>query len=86
MNKLILSRNKREGYYAGYYPYHIIFGEGGHRRWPRWAMSELYPRIRGVTWVEKMWDEMASENHVSESVNMLDKPPQAIYITYTAAH
>lgn len=43
-----MSRNKREGYYAGYYPKHSISGKAGHRRWPEEAMIEFYPRIYGV--------------------------------------
>lgn len=50
-NKLNLSRNKREGYYAGYYPWHTVFERAaGHRRWDAWAMSEFYPRIYGTLW------------------------------------
>ena len=50
--KISISRNRREGYYAGYCPAHIHFGRGGHRRWDAWAMSEFYPRIDGVYWQE----------------------------------
>lgn len=46
--KITISRNKREGYYAGYYPWHPHFGKAGHRRWSRFAMYEFYPRIFGV--------------------------------------
>ncbi len=42
MNK---SRNQREGYYAGHYPHHAIFGKGGHKRWSAWAMCEFYPKV-----------------------------------------
>jgi hypothetical protein len=43
-----VSRNKREGYYAGHYPSHMHFGKGGHKRWDWFSMNEFYPRIWGV--------------------------------------
>jgi len=70
-NKLQQSRNKREGFYAGYYPWHIHFGKGGHKRWDSWAMGEFYPRIQGVTWVNEMWSE-AALSYFEE--NTLDSP------------
>lgn len=63
--KITISRNTREGYYAGFYPAGIIDHPvyyAGHKRWPKWAMSEQHckcnPRIHGVTWVNEMWDEL----------------------------
>lgn len=52
-----LSRNKREGYYAGYYPRHPHFGKGWHRRWTAFEMSEFYPRIDGVDRIFKFEPE-----------------------------
>ena len=55
--RFLLSRNKREGYYAGYYPIHPFFeGKAGHKRWPWFAMSEFYPRI----WGYRPWEETQS--------------------------
>jgi hypothetical protein len=45
--KAIASRNKREGYYAGYYPdTKGNINKSGHRRWPDFEMREFYPRTR----------------------------------------
>lgn len=44
--KIIASRNKREGYYAGYYASRIHFVNGGHKRWDAWCMCEFYPKVR----------------------------------------
>ena len=50
--KVTLSRNKREGYYAGYYPLSFMNNKAGHRRWDWFSMSEFYPRIWGTKWME----------------------------------
>lgn len=44
--KIIASRNKREGYYAGYYASRVHFVNGGHKRWDAWCMCEFYPKVR----------------------------------------
>ena len=44
------SRNKREGYYAGYYRTNDDFEKKTkrrHWRWTRWEMNEFYPPIHG---------------------------------------
>ena len=51
--KVVQSRNKREGYYAGYYRPCDDFEhkqKRRHRRWSKFAMSEFYPPIHGSVW------------------------------------
>lgn len=48
--KVIQSRNKREGYYAGYYRPHTDFArkeKRRHHRWDWFSMHEFYPPIHG---------------------------------------
>lgn len=52
--KVTISRNKREGRYAGYYPCRWPFNYFGHKRWDEWAMAEFYPRIYGTKWMEEL--------------------------------
>lgn len=66
--KVSISRNKREGYYAGYYPTCSIFGKGGHKRWDAFSMGESYPRIYGqIEYVmerERLaWNDMCRRNN-----------------------
>lgn len=43
-SRVLVSRNRREGYYAGYYgQWHHI--PAGHRRWDSEAMAEFYPKV-----------------------------------------
>lgn len=51
--KVSISRNKREGYYAGYYRPISDFmkkTKRRHRRWSWFAMNEFYPPIWGSVW------------------------------------
>lgn len=49
--KVSISRNKREGYYAGYYRSCADFErktKRRHRRWSRFAMYEFYLQFGGL--------------------------------------
>ena len=46
----MISRNKREGYYAGYYRPSDSREKRRHRRWDAWSMSEFYPPRFGCIW------------------------------------
>ena len=51
--KVSISRNKREGYYAGYYRPCYDFDKKTkrrHRRWSWFAMNEFYPPVWGSVW------------------------------------
>lgn len=62
--KITISRNKREGRYAGYYPYRWPYNYYGHKRWDAWAMAEFYPRIQSVYW--EGWNkDVAPDNAMS---------------------
>ena len=55
--KVSISRNKREGYYAGYYRPCYDFQKKTkrrHRRWSWWAMNEFYPPIWGKCFEENL--------------------------------
>ncbi len=51
--KVSISRNKREGYYAGHYRPCDDFARKTKpraHRWSAWAMSEFYPPVWGSVW------------------------------------
>ena len=66
--KVSISRNKREGYYAGYYRPCYDFDKKTkrrHRRWSWFAMNEFYPPIWGSVWKyvdqEGIWQAIGSK-------------------------
>ena len=78
--KVSVSRNEREGYYAGYYPAHIHFGKAGHRRWDAWAMMEFYPRINGVCWQERERLNFNSQIAAWNTLNHYETPIESTII------
>ena len=50
--RLLVSRNQREGHYAGYYPSETGSNKGRHKRWTYFSATEFYPRISGSIYYE----------------------------------